>query len=507
MNVNSIKDISRHPAGMVVLITLSCIAIFYDTWSSIVETWISIEAFRHGFIVAPISLWLIWTKKEYLKNLCPEPTRVAVLLILLNGMLWLAADLINVMVIKQFAVVGVLLSCLWGYLGSKFSKQILFPLLFLYFLVPFGEPLYPYLMEFTANFTVKMLRLTGITVYQEGLYFTLTSGSWSVIEACSGLRYLLATVILGFVYAYLNYTRFYKRIIFFTLSIIVPIIANGFRAYMIVMIGHLSDMTLAVGVDHLFYGAAFFAIVIFALFYVGSFWKDAPLPVQAGSADTDVAAIHQGYTTYKLTSIFILMCIAMVLWPLGANWLKLKYSPSMALNSTLEYKLPQHWQRTEVDNWPWKPALVGAKSESMSFFTDGNKVISFFQANFGDERQGAELISDNNVLRRLVGDSWQLMYTKKIPIKRADGSTIIADESQLKNDDKKLVLLVWYQIGDKNTANPYIAKFYQLVKRLVLDTSPEIQIMLMAEDAEYNGADIRASLQQFAEVLLINNDT
>ena len=43
------------------------------------------------------------------------------------------------------------------------------------------------------------------------------------------------------------------------LSIVVPIVANGGRAYMIVMIGHLSGMKLAVGADHLVYGWVFSA--------------------------------------------------------------------------------------------------------------------------------------------------------------------------------------------------------------------------------------------------------
>ena len=43
---------------------------------------------------------------------------------------------------------------------------------------------------------------------------------------------------------------------------------------MIVMIAHLSDMKLALGVDHLIYGWVFFGIVMLLLFWIGSYWRD-----------------------------------------------------------------------------------------------------------------------------------------------------------------------------------------------------------------------------------------
>ena len=140
--------------------------------------------------------------------------------------------------------------------------------------MPFGEALIPPLIDFTADFTVTALQLTGIPVYREGSFFTIPSGNWSVVEACSGLRYLIASFTLGALYAYLTYRSLKRRLIFIALSVIVPIIANGVRAYLIVMTGHLSDMSLAVGIDHLIYGWVFFGLVMLLLFWAGSFWRE-----------------------------------------------------------------------------------------------------------------------------------------------------------------------------------------------------------------------------------------
>ena len=163
--------------------------------------------------------------------------------------------LTGVQVVEQLAFVGIVVASLASLLGWQVSKFLAFPA------VPVlrgadGEDLVPPMMEFTATFTVEALRLTGIPVYRDGLWFSLPSGNWSVVEACSGVRYLIASATLGVMYAY-HLSHPVERLLFIVLSIVVPVIANGVRAYMIVMIGHLSGMEYATGVDHLIYGWVF----------------------------------------------------------------------------------------------------------------------------------------------------------------------------------------------------------------------------------------------------------
>jgi exosortase/archaeosortase family protein len=94
--------------------------------------------------------------------------------------------------------------------------------------------------------------------------------------------------MVGTLFAYLNYSLAWKRWAFVGLSILVPIVANWVRAYMIVMIGHLSGNKLAVGVDHLIYGWVFFGVVIGIMFVVGARWAD-PAPAEDGSGPAPAA--------------------------------------------------------------------------------------------------------------------------------------------------------------------------------------------------------------------------
>ena len=153
-------------------------------------------------------------------------------------------------------------------LGWRAARVWWFPLAFLFLAVPVGDFMLPVLMSWTADFTVLALRWSGVPVYREGLQFVIPSGAWSVVEACSGIRYMIASVTVGCLFAYLSYSSLKKRLIFVGVAILVPLVANWLRAYMIVMIGHLSGNELATGVDHLIYGWVFFGVVILAMVLV-----------------------------------------------------------------------------------------------------------------------------------------------------------------------------------------------------------------------------------------------
>src|SRR5215467_7740730 len=105
-------------------------------------------------------------------------------------------------------------------------RVLLFPLAFLLFAIPAGEFLVPVLMDWTADFTVAAIRWSGVPVFREGNHFALPSGNWSIVEACSGIRYLVASVMIGTIYAALAYRSAKRRAALLVASIVVPIVAN-----------------------------------------------------------------------------------------------------------------------------------------------------------------------------------------------------------------------------------------------------------------------------------------
>jgi exosortase A len=275
------RHLPRHwqrPLALLALCLVVLGLLYRDTLAGMVGIWWRSGNFTHAFLVPPISLWLIWRQRHGLAAFTPRPAPWLAAPLLGLGLLWLLGDLASINALTQFAVVAMLVLLVPACVGLAVARAMAFPLGFLFFCVPVGEFLLPQLMDWTAAFTVLALRLSGIPVYQEGLHFIIPSGAWSVVEACSGVRYLIASAMVGTLFAYLNYRSTRRRLIFVGVALALPLLANWLRAYLIVMLGHLSGNKLAVGVDHLIYGWVFFGIVMMALFWIGGRWADPDEP-------------------------------------------------------------------------------------------------------------------------------------------------------------------------------------------------------------------------------------
>src|SRR5262249_9527408 len=162
----------------------------------------------------------------------------------------------------------------WGALGAEIARSLLFPLAFLFFAVPFGAGLIPWLQDFSAWLSVRFLSLSGIPVLLEGRYINVPHGKWEVAEACSGVRYLISSLAVGFVFAGLVYRSWAHRIGFFAASAIIPILANALRIYGIVLLGYLGSERLARDADHRIAGLVFFSAIMILLFLVGIRWSE-----------------------------------------------------------------------------------------------------------------------------------------------------------------------------------------------------------------------------------------
>jgi exosortase A len=292
--------------------------LYRDTAASMVAIWSSSETFAHGYVVPLISLWLVWRRREELAAmaLTCAPSASALLGVVAAGVAWLVGEAATVNALRQFAVVAMLVLTVPAVAGWSLARRFAFPLGFLFFAVPFGDFLLPVLMQWTADVTVVALRLTGVPVYQEGMQLIIPSGTWSVVEACSGVRYLIASIMVGAIFAYLHYHRARRRWLFMLVAVAVPILANWARAYGIVMLGHLSGNKLAVGVDHLIYGWVFFGIVIGLMFLIGMRWSEPEGQEHIALPSAPLTATAAGGFTQTALAVGLVLTLAL---PIAAD--------------------------------------------------------------------------------------------------------------------------------------------------------------------------------------------
>jgi exosortase A len=283
-----------HPLGPAVPLALALLAwgiAFQAEIVAAVQVWTRSTAYNHGFLVLPLALWLAWDRRSAAAAVSRRPTPWPVLAALPLGLAWFAAERLGLMEGRQLAALGLLEALLVAWLGWTLARAFAAALAYLVFLVPFGAFLTPALQAFTAHFVDAGLAVLAIPHVVTDLVIEIPEGRFYVAEACAGLRFLVAAVAFGTLYAALIYRSPGRRLAFLAASVVVPILANGFRALGIVVLGHLLGSAEAGAADHLIYGWGFFSAILLLLVAAGlPFREDHAPPAARPSAPRPHAA-------------------------------------------------------------------------------------------------------------------------------------------------------------------------------------------------------------------------
>lgn len=482
------------PAFLLMLVAL--FALYWGSFSSMVGLWMGSENYAHAVVVPPISLWLIWQRRRELLAMSPAPSPWFLVLLLALSLAWLVGDLSQTNALTHFTVVLMLVTLVPAVLGPQIAKLLAFPLAFLFFAVPFGEFLFPVMMDATADFTVAALRLTGVPVYREGLQFVIPSGNWSVIEACSGLRYLIASLMVGALFGYLNYRSLSKRLLFFGVSIIVPLLANWVRAYMIVMIGHLSGNKLAVGVDHLIYGWVFFGVVMLLMFVIGSRFADNNGQPEAAASVSAQLPVSQASAASSSTAVLLLtLATAAVLAVPHLVMAGLQRTESTAQPRLDALQtLSTGWQPLDgMPGTPWEPEfLPPAAVLQQAFKGEGGATVGLYVGYYRHQDSRSKLVSSQNMLVRSKNERWTQMHSGSARVE-LDGAPMQFNESELRTalgmgSEQRLILWQVYWVNGSWTHSNAQAKLYGALHRLMGRGDDGASVVFYTDKASAAGA-------------------
>ena len=478
---------ARHLLVLALALIALCLT-YFDTLAAMVSIWGRSDTFAHGYLVAPISAWLIWRQRRQLQAVPVACSPLGVLAAIFAGLAWMLGELASVASLSQFALVALLIALVWAIMGTAMLRTCAFPLAFLFFLVPFGEFLFPTMMDWTTDFVVAAVRLSGLPVYVEGRSLIIPSGQWQVVEGCSGVRYLIASVVVGSLYAYLNYRSPMRRLVFTVFSVGLPVLANWVRAWGIVMIGHLSDNRLATGVDHLIYGWVFFGIIMSLLFWIGSYWQEQEAPMPSAAP----GQMHIAHTNH----VWILFALlAALMWrPLLDDFLPPVHQGTLRLAPLLP---PVGWRQVEPDPLPqWSPSHAGMRARFRSVWTDGDRPVGLQIDYYRDQRPGEELVQTGNRVLISRDPVWKMSSQGSVEVQMSGRSTSMISTTIASASDR---LLVWhgYWIGGRWTTNPYLAKVLLSLTRLRVEGDDSAIVTIYTPDVEGDRAGAAALLQRF----------
>ncbi len=243
--------------------------VFGEETAAAVRVWNSSTAYNHSWLIGPIAAWLAWQRRDRLHLVAPSPDPRLALLGIPFALAWLVAERLGIMEGRQLTAWALVQVFVLTVLGWRLAAAFAAPLAYTIFLVPFGAFSVPILQHITARFIDIGLDLWGITHYTDGLLIETTAGVFHVAEACAGLRFTIAALAFGALYALTMFRSPWRRLVVMVLALVVPIVANGVRALGIVVAADYIGSAEAAAADHVIYGWGFFSAVILLLILAG----------------------------------------------------------------------------------------------------------------------------------------------------------------------------------------------------------------------------------------------
>jgi exosortase A len=436
--------------GVAVVVLLVC---YWQTVQSLVWVWDHDGTYQYGFLIFPLSVWVAFGLRQRLRTHPPAPSVWGLAAVAALVFVWYVGRLLDVNLAQHFSLVALFPALVLACCGWRALRVLAFPLGYLVvFAVPWGDGLVGPLQDITAHFAVRALELTGTPVLLDGREIITPSAVWLVADACSGVKFFIACIALGCLYAYLMYQRWWKQAVFVVLAAVTPVIANGFRVYFTILIGETWGLKYATGTDHLIFGWQFFGAVLLLLLLAGWFFRDPPVAREHPHENGNMPATPR-----------------MVVWPVvfallivGPAVAARLSSPAPAEEMLMTAPAVVGWSGPQAAADNWRPTFNGAAGQVKGVYRSaaGSEVVELFHAVYtGNPRRGHTLITYGN---RLYDPAQaQILSTASRQVNLTGDRSLRAGELRLSGAAGPRLVWYWYCVDQRCTSSQMLTKLLQ----------------------------------------------
>ena len=420
-------------------------------WSSVIDLlslWNEEGTYSHGFIIPFLSLYLLFQKKTDISNVSLKPAPILLIPLSFILFLWLFASISETQIIELSLLPLIFIIACVSITGYRAALIIAMPLLYLFFATPAWDILIPALQKMAVLSNELALTLSGIPTYIENTVVTIPAGKFEIAGGCSGISFLVATLSLTTFYALNQFNSFKPIIIVFLISIIFAIVLNWIRIYMIILIGHFTDMQSSIVNDHDNFGWTLYAISLIPLYFIAK----RLTPAEAiEESNTNKPSSRNDNKSYP--KIFILPPILLII---GMTYISnhIQNKETSTLDGIPPPLAQSPWAGPIYFN-QWTPSYRGASIESDLLYIGTGNIpdVSLHIYYYGKQSRDIELISISNS----IADDDLIKSQKNIKLGQHDiTETIIQNE-----DNKERLIWHWFNVNNTNTIKPLWAKLLQ----------------------------------------------
>ena len=448
MNLQTTMGIARRAAMTPVMVaTLLVLLTTWHSWHELWWRWFSPDdPFSHGWLIGSIAIILLASTTARMDFTDTKPAYIGIL-----PLAGLAAgchlfNLVSIASLQMALLPLLLLFAYWLVLGWNLTRKLLFPVLFLYFAVPVWAPVTMILQAITTHINGFLLGLGGISFAIDGNQITIPVGTFEVAGGCSGLKYFLTSSSLAALYSYLYLPRNRSRAILLLSAVLLAMLTNWIRVFVIVLVGYFTDMKHPLIKDHNNFGWLLYAASLVPFYFIAHKLTPSALPA-AESLHLDRPVGWRGNTVPTLVAALVLGALFGIY--LGVERFSAPAIPEWKLDglTRMPFERQSHWQ----------PEIHGSNAVRMARYAvpgSGTPVL-LEQYQFGQPwKDEIKDYRDN-----YFPDPWQVLQQQSETV---DGlGSISVTEIGRRNSRRHVIVLHWFTIDTTSVPSPLKAKLLQ----------------------------------------------
>jgi len=448
------------------LIVLASLAVsYYPILQALVRQWLASEDYSHGILIVPIALYLAWRKRDELQSVPMRPDWRALPFLLIPMAVFIVGELGAELFTTRVSLLLFVIGLVWLLYGLPVLKVLRFPLAFLFLMLPLPGFIYrnvTFPLQLAASMgSVELLQLLGVSVYREGNVIDLGFSQLQVVEACSGLRYVLPLLTLGVLFAYLGQRAWWKRIFMVFATVPIAVAANVLRVAGTGLVGLYWGSEAAEGFFHGFSGwlvfmvcVGFFALLNWILLRLPG-KKRAPSPSQTQDEGGHTLPSRRAGWAAAIAAAVLILFTPIAVDRLGAV-------PPKPLERPLSsFPLEFHGLKgTQADMDPEMWEAVGGQSYVIINYEVPASVLSFYVAYYEYQRKGGDFIHSPRLC--LPGAGWFIEHNRVRETGQAQGEPLKLNELLIQKGGMQQLVYFWYQGRDRNFTSEWAAKFYMV---------------------------------------------
>jgi len=452
-----------------VLTPLLLIGIFYDGLAEMVYRWWTRAEYNHGFFIPVVSIFLIWRQRKALTEAFSGGSNTGYWIILLGGLLLLLGELSTLYILVQYAFLITLVGVMLSLFGWPVVRLIWVPLFFLIFMIPLPPFLYNGLSQelqlISSQLGVAVIRLFSIDVYLEGNMIDLGTYQLQVVEACSGIRYLMALTSISFLCAYLFHGEFWKKAVVFVSAAPIAIMLNGLRIGVIGILVEYWGPDLADGFLHTFESVSSFVGGLMILMLVMTWLARIGQPKNKLSDVFYLPRCQNDYPSLLTTtkpsnsSLWTFMLLSMML----CLSLFLVTRPEIIPERRVFSSFPQ-----QLENWSGlREGLELKLLDSLklddylvaNYYADADRPVNLYVAYYDSQRSGQSAHSPRSCL---PGGGWKIdtLSDYQVPISRDTHQMLAVNRSVIRKGEQTQLVYFWFKQRHRHLTSEYLVKWF-----------------------------------------------